>query len=286
MTPSSPDVNILIHGLFFMTYNPTTDNLEILAPKITDHLFVGGIRGSRVQLPSSPVILTNAGLKAGTPHFPGGNKRKIPNEIKGTILQFTRDETGVGDFSGATNFVGKIILPWPEEFHSIRCDDRAKTFKADPSSVVGQRIEDNCNGKGKSKAGVVTCLRYKVVDPKALPWPSGANPHFYLQPCMDHDSNAVNADLAEVKQCFVNPTSFDLQLIPLPTIPRTPIGKNKCQDNPAGLTPDDELSLDEENDNGAPDIRSICANSKPISAEDGDEEPAVSPANCPTFYVG
>jgi len=282
-------VNILIHGLFFMTYDPSSQNLVILAPNITGHHFVGGVRGNRAQL-SGDVNLTSAGLQPGFPDFPGDPLTTVPRDVKGSIPQFTRDETGLGDFStDSSRFVGRIILPWPGRFHSLRCDDLATTFDYDPHSFVGARIEARSRAKGSSMIGVVLCLRYKVANPNQVPWPANLNPHYYLQPCLPHDADGVNDDLYQASFCFTNHDKFDFRMLkPKTPIPRTDPGLNKCNDNPPGLDPNgaDENSLDEENAAHAPDVMSICAQDKADTANGGPGEPAVSPANCPIFYVG
>ncbi len=244
------NVNVLIHGLFFMTLNKVTTNLEILVPNIPDHHFVVGLRGSRV-ITSGTVDLTDPaiGLKGGTPtQSPNG----IPADIPGSIFQFTKAETGIGDFSkDPAKFLGRIILPWPAKFFCLRCDDIKSTFLYDPSSLVGSRIELNARLKNSTVLGIVPCLQYTRATVAALPWASSFNLHFYLQPTSPHDINAVNTDLSLAASCFMNPKQFDLKMLTggPPVLP----------------------------------VQKISANTKRMV---DPHEGGVSPANCPNFYVG
>jgi hypothetical protein len=285
------EVFIVLHGLLFMSYNPATGFLEVRVPNLTDHHFVGGTRGNRMELPL-PVNLANLGLKGGVPTFPGGDTTQIPTDIKGALFQFTRPETGVGDFSAdPSNFKGMLTLPWPIEFHPIRCDDIAKTFPYDKSSVVGSRIEINAKNKNSQNLSVGTCLRYKLDSVGSIPWASHLTVHFYFQPCKQHTVDEVNNDLSIAARCFTNYRKFDLQLVAPPQpIPSTGIGVDNCHDTPAGLTPEDERSLDEEVK--SQDIFKLCpqaaaALSSAVKKTLGNGDAAgSSPANCPTFYVG
>src|ERR1700733_11304224 len=88
------NINILLHGLFFMTLNPATRNLEIHAPSIPDHHFVGGTRGSRKEL-NGKIDLTKIGLE-------GQDTLSTPpsiNDVPGSIFQFVCSETKAGYMS-------------------------------------------------------------------------------------------------------------------------------------------------------------------------------------------
>jgi hypothetical protein len=286
------DVFIVLHGLLFMSYNSATGFLEVRVPNLSDHHFVGGTRGNRAELPL-PVNLTNLGLKGGAPTFPGGDTTQIPTDIKGAIFQFTRDETGVGDFStDPSKFKGMLTLPWPIEFHPIRCDDIAKTFPYNKKSVVGSRIELNARNRNSPNLCVGICLRYKLDSIGPIPWASHLTLHFYFQPCTLHTIDDVNNDLSIAAHCFTNYQKFDLTLVaPSTPIPRTPTGKDNCHNTPFGLVFEDENSLDEEAK--MQDIVKICPPSPFLASRSsggkdsaGDGDPAASPANCPIFYVG
>jgi hypothetical protein len=297
------NINIIIHGLFFMTLqpnetDPTKPKLLIYAPNIPNHHFVGGVRGRRVQLPGD-IDWSDINLIGGTPQWVPGDERtqnKIPTDVKGSIIQFTKTETGVGDFTpDPSQYKGIITLPWPAEWYSLRCDDISATFRYMPTSLVGKKIESNARRMGYRNLGIVTCLRYGYETIGLPPWAGHLNVHFYLQPCTDHLISDVNVDLKAAAQCFTNANYFDLQMIDGP-IQKTDPGKYQCGDVPPGVTTEDELSLNEEK---ALDILMICPdrqcdNTGDNASEDSEnagensegKDPAVSPANCPNFYVG
>jgi hypothetical protein len=274
------DVKFFVHGLFFMTYNSSTGNLEILAPRIDKHHFVSGPIGLRAEQPDGTVLhFENSGLQGGQPQWPSG-AHDIPLDVPGTILQFTQQDANLGgfDMSNPKNFVGKIILPWPLDFTSLRTSDLAASFPfvKGKQPPLGEIIQWRSKAKGSDVAGIVTVLRYST---------NGSPPpkmHFYLQPCTDHKPAEVNADLAQAANCFVNRANFNLEL-QIVNIPSTSRGS------------DDEKSLEED---FSPDILAIC----PLQPKGTDigpamiqrsstagtdrSQPAVSPANCPTFFVG
>lgn len=275
------DVKFFVHGLFFMTYNSSTGNLEILAPRIDKHHFVSGPIGLRAEQPDGTALhFENSGLQGGQPQWPSGT-RDIPMDVPGTILQFTQQDANLGgfDMSNPNNFVGKIILPWPLDFISLRTSDLATTFPfvQGKKPALGEAIQSRSKAKGSDVAGIVTVLRYST---NAPPPPKM---HFYLQPCTDEKITEVNADLTQVANCFLNHTNFNLQLDTNAKIPPTSRGS------------DDERSLEED---FSPDIQAICplqpigtkgepaSVQKSTTAGGNASQPAVSPANCPTFFVG
>ena len=269
------DVKFFVHGLFFMTYNSSSGNLEILAPRIDNHHFVSGPIGLRAEQPDGTVLhFENSGLQGGQPQWPSG-AHDIPVDVPGTILQFTQQDANLGgfDMSNPNNFAGKIILPWPLEFTSLRTSDRVKTFPIvkGKQPPLGEAIQSRSKAKGSDVAGIVTVLRYSTSAP---PPPKM---HFYLQPCEDENIDEVNADLAQAAKCFVNHANFNLELDR--SQPITPTGRGS----------DDEKSLEED---FSPDILPICglerAKKEPASVQKSSDpsQPAVSPANCPTFFVG
>lgn len=285
MVPTVDYINVMIHGLFFMTLDPATNNLSIYAPNIPDHHFVGGVRGRRIEL-NTDVNWSNIGLIGGSPQWQDNDSSKIPSDVPGSIFQFTKTETGVGEFTGdSSKYKGKITLPWPAEWYSLRCDDIDKTFHYDPRSTVGSQVELNCRRKSKlARLGIVTCLRYGYAAIGLPGWARQLNIHFYCQPCTDHFIPDVNNDLATAAHCFTNYKQFDLRMIedPQDPLPKTPIGLYKCEVIPPGVTLEDELSLNEDH---SLDILSIC----PVTEQDNSSSPpasGVSPANCPHFYVG
>jgi hypothetical protein len=274
-------VNIFIHGLFFMRKNG--DNLEIFAPNIKNHHFIGGVRGTRKELSGKQDLLPlglvgKIGSGLGTPS---------PDDVDGSIMQFPASD--VKDFtSDPTKFVGSILLPWPIKFISLRKGDITTRFRYVPTSKLGAKIEVNARRKGRDDVGVVTLLQYTLPVISSRSEASQFNIHYYLQPCKPHKVPAVNVDLKQAAYCFVDYQAFDLLMIEDGKDPDpTPASGN----SDLGTTVEDEQSIDEEFDE-SPDIKLICKNDplssepEPASAQPtGPGVPAVSPANCPTFFV-
>ena len=263
-------VNILFHGLFFMRLNPLNNTLEVLVPKIPKHHFVGGVRGSRQEITDRLVDLTKLTGKRGFPS---------PDDIPGSVLQFLCSETDVKLFTGdLSKFKSTIVLPWPQAFYSLRCGDIADSFPFVPNSKVGTSIAANAKRKNSLKLGTVTLLQYTAAG-TAL-----QNIHYYNQPCTPHEVPDVNQDLDIAAECFLpdQPKSFDLKLIPTAKIKKISRGKNFCNNPNLGTIPDDEMSLDEDS---SADVLAICGLDKRAKKQSMDEEPAVSPANCPTIFV-
>jgi hypothetical protein len=278
MSGTTTQVNILLHGLFFLRLNPLNNNLEVLAPVIPEHHFVGGTRGARKEITDKFIDLT---------YLTGKQSDPKPEDIPGSVFQFVRTETDVKRFTGdLSQFKSMIVLPWPIAFYSLRCDDISKTFPYIRTKKVGISIELNARRKGSSMLGVVTLLQYTMAGLGSV-----QNIHYYNQPCKQHKIDEVNADLLEAAKCFYpyDPAipAFDLQLDPGATIIPTARGGNFCKNPDLGTTAEDEMSLDED---PSPDVRAICppgpsAGFKPTGADDEDAA-GVSPANCPTIFVG
>lgn len=267
-------VNILLHGLFFMRLNPQNNNLEVLVPKVPEHHFVGGERGSRQEITAPLVDHTNLTGKQTDPSL---------DDLPGSVLQFLRSETDVKRFIGdLSKFKSTIVLPWPLAFYSLRCGDITNSFPFVPTSKVGKNIAANAKRKKSSKLGTVTLLQYTTAG-TAL-----QNIHYYNQPCTRHKAPEVNKDLDIAAGCFLpyDPPkkikSFDLQLITTAKIDPIDRGKNFCGNPDLGTTADDEMSLDEDR---SLDLLTICALDKRTEKLDAGD-PAVSPANCPTIFVG
>src|SRR5438270_10852685 len=107
-------VYIFIHGLFLMRQNG--DNLEILAPKITMHHFIGGLRGTRTELDNKQHDLTSIGLAG---KIAAGMGKPSLDDVEGSIMQFPATD-GKGITNDATKFGGTILLTLPIEFISLR----------------------------------------------------------------------------------------------------------------------------------------------------------------------
>lgn len=272
------NVNILLHGLFFMTQEG--GNLRIYAPNIPKHHFVGGIRGFRGELTVSP-DLTNFALRGKADPQTGLPAPDPVGDIDGSIMQFPTSDiggfNGLSDTDGQGNalFKGSILLPWPARFIGLRAADIASFQKiAKPGSILNH-IVGNATGKGGSTLGVVALLQYTLPALNQVGGVPPLNIHYYLQPCSPHLLKDVDGDLKAARSSFKRPAGFDLEMItdkeptPIPTSDHSEFGTTK----------EDEQSFDEERLHGTPDAVFICRN-------DPLRVPAVSPANCPIFFVG
>lgn len=266
MDGATTPVNIILHGLFFMRLNTSNNNLEVLAPDIKDHHFVGGPRGSRVVLTDKLIDrTTDLTGKQGDP--------KPDTDIPGSVFQFQRKDTDIKVFASDRTFKGKIVLPWPKTFYALRTDDITNSFPYDSKSKVGLSIELNARRKGSSTLGAVTLLQYTMQGAGSL-----QNIHYYNQPCVIEQINDVNADFDSVKPCFSPATAFDLKLRTDATIVLVdPSGNAEL-----GTTPEDEMALYED---PSPDAVLICPPSQRVKLQPSGD-PGTSPANCPTIFVG
>jgi hypothetical protein len=272
------NVNILLHGLFFLTQEG--GNVRIYAPNIPNHHFVGGIRGMRQEL-SGFQDLTHFGLKGKADPQTGLPAPAPDNDVDGSIMQFSSNDVeglnGLDDVNPETHlplFKGSILLPWPTKIIALRSGDIATTFRTKPGSIVSD-IVGNATRKGSSTLGVVALLHYTLQALNQIGGIPRLNIHYYLQPCSPHLIEEVNDDLKAARFSFKNPDGFDLEMItdeeptPIPT----------SEHSEFGTTKEDEQSFDEERKSGIPDAAFICRN-------DPLRVPAVSPANCPIFFVG
>jgi|SRR5947209_4730560 len=262
-------VNILLHGLFFMRLNPLNNTLEVLVPNIPEHHFVGGVRGARKEITDRLIDLTSLTGKQSDPSL---------DDVVGPVFQFLRSQTDVKLFTGdLSKFKSVIVLPWPKAFYSLRCDDITNSFPYIHTSKVGTSVELNARRKKSLNLGVVTLLQYTTAG-VAL-----QNMHYYNQPCKTHTIKQVNIDLKVAAYCFKPDNSFDLQLDETANIPPTRRGQNKCNNPDLGTTPEDEMSLDED---PSPDLLALCPLETRTHIHPTDDDPNVSPANCPTIFVG
>jgi hypothetical protein len=278
------NVNILLHGLFFMTQEG--NNLRVYAPVIPNHHFIGGVRGSRRELKDLQ-DLTGFGLRGKVDPQTGLPAPDPANDIDGSIMQFSPTDVGGLKPPGDPAFIGTILLPWPTKIIALRSGDIKTTFLVDPGSVIGKKIKANAMGKGSTKLGVVALLQYTLPALNSVGGISYVNIHYYLQPCDPHDYKAVTIDLGKAANSFLNAPNFDLRMTGDPT-EIDPTG-----DPNLGTTAEDEQSVDEEG-TLSPDIRGICPHvpaairvkKKGFQLKKKDSDPAVSPANCPIFFVG
>jgi len=277
-------VNILLHGLFFM--RQSGDNLEVLAPNVPGHHFIGGVRGTRQEL-SGTQDLTGTQAQNGlglVGKVGAGLGAPSLSDVDGGIMQFPLSAVSAFKPVNGPQFLGSILLPWPIKFSSLRTDKIATTFRTVPASSIGKTIVQNALSKERDSLGVVTLLQYNLPPAETRKDASQLNIHFYLQPRNPHNIRDVNQDLDAAANCFVNPSGFDLQLI-----------DDGQDDTPAqatgnlvfGTTVEDERSVDEEFLH-SPDIALICKNDPVpvLPPPQTGPQPNVSPANCPTFFVG
>src|SRR5712671_529143 len=203
------NVNILLHGLFFMTQEGS--NLRVYAPNIPNHYFVGGMRGSRVKLPPDVQDLTGLGLKGKSTPDPDG-------DVDGSIMQFPVADVGgfnglndIDSQSGQPLFKGSILLPWPLRLTGLRAGD-ISGFRTKPGSIANH-IVANTRRKNRSTLAVVAVLQYALPVLNQVGGISQLNIHYYLQPCLPHEINQVNADLTAAQSSFKNRAGFDLQML-------------------------------------------------------------------------
>lgn len=286
-------LNVMIHGLFFMelsTDDSDVDFLEITAPDLDDHDFMGGVRNNLAVLNDEIIDWTKVTSIHG--RAPQPEVDHIPADVPSTMLQFSRTTTNTGDL--VHDYKGKIKLPWPRNFFSRRLGPIPKFAN---SSKVGKEITDRCSAGGNTKVGVVTGLAYDFDWP--FPTLPGLGPtlnfHFYYQPPKGHDINGVNVDLVKAGKIFGSPKDFDLQL-DKNNEAVTPVGTGGFL---TGVGTEDEISLDEKltrlnpNQIDIPKLLDCLGEQSklpiiPVPVEGGGNFFILlaSTANCPNMFVG
>ena len=260
------NVNVLVHGLFFMRLSENGRNLELITPTLTNpHNFLGGVRGQLMTL-HGDVLWNNIGLN--------GKAQPDSTDVRKSILRFNINDCNLGGWN-RKNFAGTITLPWPLGFFSIRCDffDRSFLYDQKYPNVSGN-IKTNCRADSNSKVSFITCLQYGYTGGVAFPgWNPGTNLHCYFEPCVKHKIDEVNQDLSEAANIFTNKGNFDLKMDQAAGNIFTPRGE-QCPNLPPGLDVDDDYSLPEDPFRIS---QGIC---KQIVIEN------INPANCPNFFVG
>ncbi len=283
-------INVLVHGLFFMWFNPETRFLELIAPAVDPkdtpeacrHRLLGGIRLHLQEYKDAykhPVDWTK--ILKGSEHLPKPDE--VLKNLKSSILQFSMGEVGTQGWSDKPeNFIGKFILPWPIAFYSLRHDYFTRSFVY-KDSEVGKKIKNRCYSNPNSEIGLVTCLLYTYeegteskIRSQIPKWRADTNLHCYFEPCKKHSIEQVNKDLKNARAAFKYPDAFDLELDEnaMKDIV-TPIGRNPI--TPPGYDKNDEYSLTDDPEKP----EDICRGT--------DGCPGivnVSPANCPNFFVG
>jgi hypothetical protein len=289
-------VNVLVHGLIFMRLSAGQTYLELVVPKLTEasdrrhHFFIGATGALQEQSTGTVVDWRDIGL-TGSP-AERLNPGQLPSNLKKSVLQFSISTTGLEGWNSAYEG-GKVLLRWPKRFSSIRCDyfDRAFLYYDDTTApkVIGNAIKQNCRGKDpNAKIGLVTCLEY-TYDPASgvnVPgWQPGINLHCYFEPFMKHSIDDVNEDLGQAAQLFQYPANFDLQMLQAAGTVITNPGE-PCADPPSGIQQGDDSSLG--GDLESPFSALKKNSSSPKNADHGVNPfmVNVSPANCPSFFVG
>ncbi len=320
--PATGLLNVFLQGLFFLEVKQDADGpwLEITAPEMrTNHDLLAGVPGNLQDINHQIVNWRNvAGLQHGTPKGSG----TIPSDVPNTMYQFTRSATGVGDIVGSNQ--GKILLPWPNNFFTIRQAARPGLKTRLPNKPPDSQVHNDIEKLSSKTIGVVTLLQY-AFSPNLPPipeWPMPSiNIHFYFQPKTPQQIKDVNEDLKNASPVFRN-DSFDLQ-----------IDENASATAPIGAAPyptigvssQDELALNErvqiipsrrcvpvqdclgqlqscleelETDLSLAEQTGPNKETSPLDRQHGriskDREKArrslsfmmASPANCPMFFVG
>jgi hypothetical protein len=255
--------NFFIHGLFFMeliTHNGKPA-LEIKAPKVSGHVLLGGARKNLNFIQDVDFTSLMPDLPSTTPTIVKPNP--IPLQVRKSVLQFSRAETGVGNLKAydPSVYLGRIILPWPDDFYSLRADNFP--YPGAGISTVADKVKNRCGG---SKIGTVTCIQYPYKIPGSL--------HFHMLACEQEDVCHVDHALTEASKIFANPSKFDFQIGY--GMSQTPVDNNPPV---TGAIPEDENSAQEDE----PNWQKWCSN---VTPSDVNCPKNVSPANCPSFFVG
>jgi hypothetical protein len=264
-----PMYNVFLHGLFFLEAKKRDDGkwvLEIKAPKVTGHILLGGARKNLSIIQDVDFTQTVRDLPFDTPTFKDNdpNKNPIPLAVKPSILQFSKDETKVGNLKlyDKSIYHGRVTLPWSNNIHALRRD--YFPYTAMGQSVVADKIKARCT---RHKIGTVTCIQYPYKIPGAY--------HTHLLMCDPEDTCYVNYALKEARKVFETGANFDF------SIPETGV-KNTPTDDPSlpGVSREDENSEKEDE----PTKWEEWCNDQPMPQIGCVKN--VSPANCPHFFVG
>lgn len=287
-------VNLIIHGLFFISQN-SDRGLDLIAPAVDNssstlpHNLLYGVRGN-LQRPASKIIpWNNIGLEGGTsPTFTPG---KIPEDVGTTILQISIKSLGLGGWkSDLSYYAGIFKLPWPQLFFSVRCDDLDRSFPNN-GGFVAQEIDGRCRDEeGKGYVGLATGLRYGYTDDTDIRawfpgWSDGNSIHCYFEPCQKHYSCDVNNDLHQAALCFKNSGNFDLRIGQSADAYRSPRGENS-PNAPSDLGPDDDMSLTEDPEAVRQKICPSPSGERTEAKQFGPVNENLNPANCPNMFVG
>ena len=305
---SAGKLNIILHGLLFLELKSTPNTwLEITAPDLSsNHNLWMGVAGNLQNINNREIHWeTIPGVTAGRP---GDPVEGIPGDVPDTLFRFSRNTTGVGNIDLPNN-QGKIFLPWPGSWDTIRRGPRPNLGTRSPDKPSAQQVHTQLERLCSKTIGVATVLTYDAaLDVPQLPgWVPTLNIEIYFQPDQPENVTAVNADLAKASKSLFSSDSFDLQINEKDgsLSASTPIGKTKFRPN-SGLTFNDEVSLNEKvavidprelNDplrKCVAALRSFLLERQEQKISGTRSETAefhaslmmASPANCPMFFLG
>ncbi|HET8887988.1 MAG TPA: hypothetical protein VFQ41_03725 [Candidatus Angelobacter sp.] len=309
-------LNIILHGLLFLELNKNSKLtwLEITAPKLPKHNLLMGTPGNLQNINNQRIHWeTGMGLTPGTPRQPFDEG--IPEDVPDTLFRFNRNTTDVGDID-LTGDQGKIFLPWPGQWDTIRRGNRPNLASRLPGKALPKRVNIHIERLCSTQIGVATVLTYDYTTnlPPLPNWSPNVNIEVYFQPDNPETVAEVNADLRTASQVLFSSDNFDLKFKEDDNSIRTstPIGKTKYPAH-SGLTVTDELSLSEKvtllDPLKIPDGLRDCLSSlesylllqssnpglsgtdasKTITDERAERYMSymmANPANCPMFFLG
>lgn len=314
---SGNDFYILLHGIMFMEHgtqeiSPQKDIHTLVAtlPSIASHiLFCGLPPSSIVRCDTASIDWTSSGLP--TTNKPNANfsssctltiqPSDIPQDIPQSMLQFSRSDTDVGQLNQTQYIAHKLIFPWPNDFQTIRLNDRPP-FDTDFPAKQKVQVKDAIARCCPSPVGVVSVLHY-VSGPIAPPFPPGSQPvtkyHYYFQD--PSGLGDINSHLKEAKKVFQNSNNFDLTVnmegevltsapVEAPGLPGLDESDEYAYLEPHKLSKFVSLYLKEKK------ARKLAKTTKKkkdykvaksLAAElDERLQGLASSANCPNFYIG
>ena len=237
------NVNIILHGLLFLELKKSASLtwLEITAPQLTDHNLLVGVPGN-LQNINGKEIHWETSFQGGQPGVLNGG---IPGDVPREVFQFSRSGAETGDIDG-TGIQGKIFLPWPAQWKTIRRGDRPALDTRLPRKSAEKQVQSHIKNRCNTMIGVATVLSYNY--PLSLPpiegWSPSVNIEIYFQPKHREDIRNVNDDLTAASKQLFKSDNFDLIFDTGNSNASTPIGEVQYPDH-SGLSVGDEISLNE-----------------------------------------
>jgi hypothetical protein len=243
-----PILNVILHGLLFLELKngSSSPQLQITAPDLSsNHDLLIGVPGNLQNINFKEIHWEDPTLKlkGGLPGLPAVNG--VPTDVPDSIFQFSRTSTQVGDID-KSHIQGKIILPWPAKWATIRKDNRPPLTTRLQNKPVDQQVHTDIERRCGNIIGVVTVLTYTY--PLSFPpipgWTPSTNIEIYFQPKGRETVQEVNADLRAASFQLFSSDNFDLAIDISTGNTSTPIGQMPFPPN-SGLSIEDELSLNE-----------------------------------------